>query len=356
MALLQLDIQHLRNIEQARLEFSPTINLIIGPNASGKTSLLEAISLICQGRSFRTNRIDQLIQHGQPGMLLVAHHYRDSEKQIIGLSRENKKTQVKINGQNISKTTELAGRIPLFVLIPESHELLDSGPKMRRQYLDWGVFHVEHQYLDIWKQYHRILRQRNSALRRNLAKQEIQAWDQPLVEKAERLHQLRQTYIDKLSPILANYGEQLIGENPKFDYQPGWDIKNSSPNFVSQLNEAFSQDQERGFTRLGPHRADIKIKISGKAVQTVFSRGQQKLLICAMTLAQLKLQPADSILLVDDLPAELDPYRRAILLDALKGTGAQVFVTATEPDLIDLAGWSDNRMFHVKHGSFQDVV
>jgi len=356
MALLHLEIQHLRNIEQAKLEFSSSINLIIGPNASGKTSLLEAISLICQGRSFRTNRIDQLIQHNQAGMLMVAHNIQDNEKQLIGLARENQKTRVKINGQVILKTTELAGRIPLFILIPESHELLDSGPKMRRQYLDWGVFHVEHQYLDIWKQYHRILRQRNSALRRKRSKQEIQAWDQPLVEKAEFLHQLRQDYINRLSPVLAMYGEQLINENPQFDYHPGWEQIDQSQNLMEQLTESFIQDQERGFTRLGPHRADIKIKVAGKAVQTVFSRGQQKLLICAMTLAQLKLQPADSILLVDDLPAELDPQRRAILMNALKESGAQIFVTATEPDLIELSGWSDAKMFHVKHGCFQDVV
>ncbi len=355
MALLQLDIQHLRNIKQANLKFSPTVNLIIGPNASGKTSLLEAISLICQGRSFRTTRIDQLIQHEQSRLLLLAHYYQGNEKQIIGLSRENKTTQVKINTQTISKTTELAGRIAVHVLIPESHELLDSGPKMRRQYLDWGVFHVEHHYLDLWKQYHRVLRQRNSALRRKRSKQEIQAWDQPLVEKAELLHSIRDNYIKRLSPVLADYGNQLIGENPKFDYQPGWN-KDVSADYAHQLTESFDQDYDRGFTRFGPHRADIKIKISNKAVQTVFSRGQQKLLICAMTLAQLKLQPTESILLVDDLPAELDPQRRAILMNALKDSGAQVFVTATEPDLIDLSRWTEGKMFHVKHGIFQDVV
>jgi len=356
MALKYLEIQHLRNIEQTKLEFSSSINFIIGPNASGKTSLLEAISLICQGRSFRTTRIDQLIQHTQKGMLLLAHHQQGNEKQLIGLSRENRKTRVKINGQAILKTTELAGRIPLFILIPESHELLDSGPRMRRQYLDWGVFHVEHQYLDIWKQYHRILRQRNSALRRKRSKQEIQAWDQPLVAKAELLHRFRQSYIDQLSPVLAMFGKQLIDEDPQFDYQPGWETKEMSENFAEQLSQGFNQDQERGFTRLGPHRADIKIKIAGKAVQTVFSRGQQKLLICAMTLAQLKLQPADSILLVDDLPAELDPQRRIVLMNALKEIGAQIFVTATEPDLIELSGWPDHKMFHVKHGYFQDVL
>jgi len=356
MALLQLDIQHLRNIEHTNLSFSPGINLIVGPNASGKTSLLEAISLICQGRSFRTTRIDQLIQHTQKGLLTVGQLNLNDEKQTIGLSREEKKTRVKINGQYILRTTELAGRIPLFILIPESHELLDSGPKMRRQYLDWGVFHVEHQYLDVWKKYHRILRQRNSSLRRKLPKQEIQAWDSPLADMAEKLHGFRRHYLDKLGPQLAFYGEKLIGEVPNFDYYPGWDISGNAANYRTQLAEGFATDYERGFSRLGPHRADIKIKTGGKAVQTVFSRGQQKLLICAMTLAQLKQHPQESILLVDDLPAELDPERRVLLMDALNDSGAQVFVTATEPNLLDLTVWTDKKMFHVKHGSFQEVV
>ena len=258
MAITQLDIQHLRNIEQACLHLSPGLNLVYGLNASGKTSLLEAISLVCQGRSFRTPRIDQLIQHQQKGLIVVARVSFGQEKQTIGLSRENKKTQVKIDGQRIAKTTELVGRIPVFVLTPESHELLDSGPKMRRQYLDWGVFHVEHRYLDCWQKYHRILRQRNSCLRRHLTEQEIQAWDRPLVDMAQQLHEYRQQYVTSLTPILARFGEALIGVCPAFDYQPGWDTGVSD--LEQQLKEALAVDRERGFTRLGPHRADIKIK------------------------------------------------------------------------------------------------
>jgi len=354
MALVQIDIQNLRNIGQAQITFSPGLNLIIGPNASGKTSLLEAISLVCQGRSFRTPRIDQLVKHGEKKMLAVARLKIGNENQIVGLCREAKKTQVKINGERIAKTTELVGRVAVFILTPESHELLDSGPKMRRQYLDWGVFHVEHRYLDSWQKYHRILRQRNSCLRRQLPRQEIQAWDGPMVEQAEQLHRYRNQYLNELTPILSEYGEQLIGVAPSFDYQPGWD--ESGGTLKEQLAEGLDKDRERGFSRLGPHRADIKIKVSGKQVQSVFSRGQQKLLICAMTLAQLKRLNQDCILLVDDLPAELDPQRRAYLLSAMKETGAQVMVTATESDLIDASIWEGSKMFHVEHGSFQEVV
>ncbi|MGD9386499.1 MAG: DNA replication/repair protein RecF, partial [Thioalkalispiraceae bacterium] len=339
---------------QATLTFSPGLNLIVGPNASGKTSLLEAISLICQGRSFRTPRIDQLIKHHEQALIVFGQLRVAAEQYKIGLSREQKKTQVKINGERIKGATELVGKIALFVLTPESHELLDSGPKMRRQYLDWGVFHVEHQYLSAWQAYHRILRQRNTSLRHHRAKQEIQAWDKPLLEQAEKLHHYRGQYIAELTPLLSKYGEQLIGEVPRFDYYPGW--KTGEMSLAEQLQSNLDTDMERGFTRLGPHRADIKIKVEGKTVQSVFSRGQQKLLICAMTLAQLMRLASDAILLVDDLPAELDPGKRAILLEALKETGAQVMVTATEPNLIDISSWEGNKMFHVERGSFQEVV
>ena len=146
MPIDRLDIQHLRNIESARLEFSPGLNLITGLNASGKTSLLEAIALVVAGKSFRTPRIAQLVQHGQNEMVLLGEYHQGSQSYRVGLSRRQRKTQVKLNGAFVTRTTDLVGYLPLFVLTPESHQLLDSGPKMRRQYLDWGVFHVEPPY------------------------------------------------------------------------------------------------------------------------------------------------------------------------------------------------------------------
>jgi DNA replication and repair protein RecF len=354
MALQEINIQNLRNIEETSLAFSPGLNLIVGPNASGKTSLLEAISLVCQGRSFRTPRLDQMVKHQQQGLLVFARLLLGNQHYNIGLSRQARKTQVKINGEKIKSSTELAGMVAVFVLTPESHELLDSGPKMRRQYLDWGVFHVEHHYLDVWQKYHRILRQRNICLRRKLSRQEITAWNAPLVREAEALHHYRTKYLSELDPMLSRYGEQLIGVTPSFAYQAGWETTVAT--LAEQLESNMETDMERGFTRLGPHRADIRIKIDGKPVQSVFSRGQQKLLICAMTLAQLQRLKQDCILLVDDLPAELDPQKRAVLLAALQETGAQVMVTATEANLIDLSNWQDSKMFHVEHGSFQEVV
>ena len=354
MPLETLKIDHLRNITQTQLRFSPGMNLIAGPNASGKTSLLEAIALLTQGRSFRTPRIDQLIQHQSRGFTIVGTILTGQSHHTLGLARENKKTQVRLDGTSLNRSTDLIDLQPLHVITPESHELLDQGPKMRRQYLDWGVFHVKHGYLACWQRYYRVLRQRNQVLRAGGDTQTIQAWDGPLVLEANQLHSYRTTYLQELSPALINFGQQLLEMQIEFTYRPGWSMDSSS--FAAQLKSDLPQDKERGFTQSGPHRADILVRADGMVVNQVFSRGQQKLLICAMYLAQVANSPKAGILLIDDLPAELDPIRRTRLMAAAASTQAQLFVTATEADLIPTNGWDQKKVFHVERGDFCEVV
>lgn len=353
MPIEHLEIQHLRNIASARLDFSPTLNVITGLNASGKTSLLEAVSLLVQGKSFRTPRIDQLISHGHFDLMVFGRYRQGAHTFKTGLQRQDKKTLVKVDGQAISKMTEMVGKLPLFILTPESHELLASGPKVRRQFLDWGVFHVEHRYLDQWQRFHRILRQRNSSLRQQASKTTIQAWDAPLVEHAQSVHSYRLKYIERLIERFSPFCQSLLGLDVKIQYRPGWA---ADKDLRSQLSETFVQDLERGFTQLGPQRADLRFLIDGKSVQTVFSRGQQKLLICALTLAQMSVLQLDTLILVDDLPAELDSHKRQILMESLQKTGAQVLVTATEPNLLKIEAWPDKKLFHVEHGKLMEVV
>lgn len=354
MPLESLKITHLRNIDQAQLHFSPGMNLIAGPNASGKTSLLEAIALLTQGRSFRTPRIDQLIQHKTSGLTVVGTLRTPQRLHTLGLSREGKKTLVKLDGTALTRSTDLIDLIPLHVITPESHEILGLGPKMRRQYLDWGVFHVKQSYLACWQRYHRVLRQRNHVLRHGGTKQAVQAWDGPLVAEADQLHAYRTAYLADLSPALVRFGQQLLELEIHFAYRPGWSDEVDS--YAQQLRENLAQDQERGFTQSGPHRADISVKVDGMAVKNVFSRGQQKLLICAMYLAQAVNSPKPGILLIDDLPAELDPTHRARLLTAAASIGAQLFVTATEASLIPTNHWAEKKVFHVERGEFHEVI
>lgn len=354
MALESLKITQLRNISQANLQFSPGLNLIAGANASGKTSLLEAISLLCQSRSFRTHRIDQLIQHQTDQMFVVGEIRRNQRLHTLGLGRKEKKTQVKLDGSPLKRSTDLVNLQALHVITPESHEMLDQGPKMRRQYLDWGVFHVKQDYLATWQRYHRVLRQRNHVLRLGENAQAIQAWNAPLIEEANSLHRQRLDYLAVLTPALTRFGQQLLEMEVEFRYRPGW--AKTSDSFSDQLQLDLEQDRERGFTHSGPHRADISLLANGMPVKQVFSRGQQKLLICVMYLAQVANDPQPGILLIDDLPAELDSIRRERLMAAVASTGAQLFVTATEDNLIPLAAWNKNKLFHVEHGEVHEVV
>ena len=361
MSLEKLSIKSLRNIDECLLYPDPRFNIIEGANASGKTSILEAIYLISQVKSFRTHRINHIIQHSQSSMEVVAQ-YRDNEQLLhnIGLGRTRSATKIHLNKQSINLSSKLAALVPIQVITPESHRLLEDGPKFRRQFIDWGVFHVKHEFLQIWKDYHRVLRQRNSALRQSQSKQQILSWNQPLVDIAQKFHNSRVEYLDKLSPIVKTFTKQLTGEDVSIDYQFGWD---KTLNFENALLNSFEQDCQFKHTRVGPHRADLVIKANGIVVQAGLSRGQQKLLVCALRLAQIHylqiLSKQSCIILVDDLPAELDESHRQKLMMLLNDTNAQIFVSATDAKLLDLTSLkldSTQKVFHVEHGKIKEVV
>lgn len=358
MSLEQLSLKHVRNLDNCQITLDSRFNIIEGPNASGKTSLLEAIYLISQVKSFRTHRINHIIQHKKQDMEVVAK-YRDNNKftHLIGLGRSRSATKIHLNKQSINQSSQLAALVPIQVITPESHRLLEDGPKFRRQFLDWGVFHVKHGFLQIWKDYHRILRQRNSALRQNQSKQQITSWDQPLIEVAKRFHHSRVDYLELLKPIVTEFTHQLTGEEITIEYQPGWDKEFS---FTEALNKSFEQDCQFKHTRVGPHRADVSMKCQGVAVQIGFSRGQQKLLVCALRLAQIQylqvLSNQSCIILVDDLPAELDKAHRERLMVLLEETQAQIFVSTTDASLLEVKGSTTKKVFHVEHGLIKEVI
>lgn len=359
MSLVQLEIHQVRNLSHTEINPSSQINLVYGKNASGKTSLLEAIHILSLARSFRTNHIQQVIQRDKDFLTVFGriNHPDSRQTTAIGIQKGQDQTQIRINNQTVTKTSSLAAALPVQVINPDIHKLLEQGPRYRRQFLDWGVFHVEHTFLSAWQDYHRVLRQRNAALRSHSSQQDIRYWDPLLVEKGEQISRLRCRYIEELQPYLVRYCETLLGLVPELHYQPGW---NQGFPFGEALNRGFERDRRYGFTQSGPHRADLVIQHEKQPVQAVFSRGQQKMLVSAMRLAQIDHLKSHCgqvpVLLVDDLPAELDQAHRAELLALLVGSGAQLFVTATEAALIDTSPWQTVKMFHVEHGSISEVV
>lgn len=357
MSLVHLEIARVRNLNTVSLDPAERINLIHGENASGKTSLLEAIHLLSMARSFRTNSIQSVIQRGEETLTVFGRVKGPAGLTSVGIEKGRQHTRIRINQQTVQKSSALAAVMPVQVINPDIHRLFEQGPRYRRQFLDWGLFHVEPAFLPVWQAYHKILRQRNAALRSGSPSPEVRYWDSQLVEQGQRLSELRRQYLSDLEPWLEEYAGKLLDITPMVSYQPGWAREYE---FAAAIERGFERDRQQGFTHSGPHRADLVIRHEGRPVQEHFSRGQQKLLACAMRLAQVAQYRASQekvpVLLVDDLPAELDPERRARLMTLLVESGAQLFITATEAGLITLPGESDMKMFHVEHGTIREVV
>ena len=357
MYLTQLDIRQVRNLQDIKIKPSIGCNYIFGANASGKTSVLEAIYLLSIARSFRTTHIKHVISYDVPSLQIFARIQKNNESIALGLERSAKITRIRINGSDVKQVSELSALLPVQIINPDVHKLLEQGPKHRRQFIDWGVFHVEHLFLQSWQQYYRVLKQRNAALRRKQDKQAITLWDRQLIEHAKTLTLYRESYLSGFLPIFNKYVHKLMGLNVDLNYLRGW---NTEYSFTQSLEKSFEKDSFKGFTSLGPHRADLEISYNNVLVQNCFSRGQQKLLVCALRLAQithLKLETdQQSILLVDDLAAELDIEHRKNLIDLLIDTKAQLFVTATEKNSFALPQEIESKMFHVEHGVLKEVV
>lgn len=351
MAIKQLEIQRLRNLKNVKIEPVPGFNYLFGDNGSGKTSLLESIHCLGRGKSFRTHQTTKLIQEGSDSFTIVGKIIQKGRETTIGMERSCQGSQIHLSNHPIKSTAELAEWLPIALLEPGLHRLIEEGPEFRRKFLDWGVFHVEPGYGGAWKSYRRALEQRNAALRDRWARKAIEQWDKELGRTAQDLDQARRRYMESLLSAIQNI-ELIYDALPEveFSYHCGW---KEGIHYPEYLASQYDSDRERGFTQFGPHRADLKIRIGGVDAKDVLSRGQQKLLVATLILAQcrqLSQQDTSTVILVDDLPAELDPDKRQALLNALSKTRAQVFVTATEKALFKGTDFNDAGVFHVEQG------
>jgi DNA replication and repair protein RecF len=359
MGLQSLDICDFRNIQQASLSFSPGLNLITGANAAGKTSLLEAIYYLGRVRSFRTHHVNQPIRDGQGAFRLVGHLLREGGRLVpIGIERQIAGLQVHLDGQVVRRLSDLAGSFPVQALSGDTSTILNGGPRYRRQTLDWALFHVEQAYRDIWQRYTRALRQRNAALRAQVPANQITTWDAELLETAGQIHHFRRMYFETLAPHLETEMQRLLPSQVlQLSYQSGWP---AGAGLSETLGRSLEKDRSLGSTQYGPHRADFKLTADGKPVLSHCSRGQQKAVVVAFMLAQVKSQQdRESYLgafLLDDLGSELDTMHQGRVLDALRKLGIQVFVTAIDTGPEDLLAWPDMKRFHVERGDIQEVV
>jgi len=358
MALSRLQIRQFRNLINVDLSPGTGVNLIYGANGSGKTSLLEAINVLALGRSFRSHKYKALINHQSDQFMIFGRVESLGGSIPLGIQRSNSgELLLKAQGQAIESIADLAQYLPVLVINSDTFSLLDGTPKDRRHFIDWLVFHVEHQFFAAWKTAQRCLKHRNSLLRRDrMDPFELSTWDQELVRVSELLNQFRLSvvsiFVDRFNH-LANQLESLKGI--EIDYYRGW---NSEQDYDQVLAHSLDRDKRLGSTHYGIHRADLRITIDGKLAAEVLSRGQQKLLVCALKIAQGQvfndLKRRKPLYLIDDLPAELDREHRQILVNWLHSLDTQVYISGVELSALETP-WRDKpnvklKMFHVEQG------
>lgn len=356
MRLTALDVRDLRLIRAAALEPDPAVNLLLGPNASGKTSLLEAIHILATGRSFAASRTARVVRVGAGPLRVVGRVQRDGDGTIhrLGIERGiSGAARMRVDGGPAERVAELARLLPVVAIHPQSHELIMGGPGERRRLLDLGLFHVEHRFHDLWQRYRRALSQRNVLLRNRAVESELGPWEMELARTGEQLDEFRRRYVDSLAHEVSALAPALFGDAVALDleYRRGWQ---EGEGLAAALARLRRRDIEQRVTGMGPHRADLVLRIDGRDVRQRISRGQQKLLVYLLRLAQARqlagAVDGSCVLLLDDLPAELDAERRARVMAAAVSVGAQCFVTALEESSVPLPEGVSSTMFHVEQG------
>ncbi len=374
MALVKFQTENFRNLSPAPVSFSPSFNLLYGENGSGKTSVLEAIGYLGLGRSFRVNRHQAVVSHGQQRLTVFGgldhglegnNQGNDSELvHRLGIARDvgQKETVLRVDGEAVRSLSGLAKHLPVSVIDPGVFDVVAGGPGKRRQFLDWLVFHVEPSFGSVWQQCQRVTSQRNQTLRNGrLDEALLRVWDSQYAALSDRITAARQTTFERFKQAFDSLVQQVdVGwtQGLKLEFYPGWD---TSKALVDILASHRDQERRMGHTLYGPNRADIRLKFQGRPVAETFSRGQQKTLVILMKIAQgmvLSELGKQVTFLLDDINAELDVGHRAMLAQKLQALRCQVFITSIEhpePEVLWPSGDApEYRMFHVEHGKLTE--
>ena len=358
MRLSSLAIRGVRNLEHVSMDPGSGINLLFGDNGAGKTSLLESIFILAHGRSFRSGKIQTVVNQNASELSVSAlvENQKLRLNNRVGLVRGRNPTQARIDGTPVTRLSELAVTLPCIVISAKNHELIEGGPTERRSYLDWLLFHVDHSYLALYRRFKSAMQQRNAALRSAAPAALVKNWDRELADAGQLISQKREQIVEQFTKKYSAMVESLEDElQPRFNYRRGWADTES---LAESLNANFQNCQRLGMTSVGPHRADLKLFLGKNEAKYVNSRGQQKLLAIIMKLVQVELfadyNEQTPVILIDDPPSELDLITKQFVFSYLEKTDAQVFVTSVS-DVSNNLQHSAN-VFHVKRGVVQKVV
>lgn len=373
MSLVRLTSQNFRNLASGSIQLHPKLNFFIGDNGSGKSSLLESLFFIGHGKSFRTSKGEHLVTHDRNEFVI---NVKDDNNLQLGISKDFVKgtTQVRVNGESHNRLSILAQNIAVQIVTPESFKLFFGGAKERRRFVDLGMFHVKQSFPALWRDFAKLLKQRNAQIRNKVKPQELSFWNTSFAQYSEQVSALREEYVTLLAEQLTDCLKLLLPEvadGVTISYGKGWPQKKA---LLEYLIESYEREYLYGYTLYGAHKFDIKFLYGRQPIETQLSRGQQKLFLLALTFAQAnliaKVNRVKPILLIDDIGAELDVKSRSLLFSLIEITNCQALITAIDKNVLEAFLKSESingsdegsgnlgenyNMFHVKHGTISPI-
>ena len=359
MRIASIRIKDVRSLAEVEVEPDPCINVLVGPNGSGKTSFLEAVHILSLGRSFRTRRTRAVIRHEAEALMVFGEIDGDElgRKYTIGIEKSVSGARFRVDGGEVRSVSSLARRLPVMVIAPEGLKALLEGSEHRRRLLDWTLFHVEPRYLEVLQRYGHVLRQRNAVLRSPGGldvDRELDVWDEQIVRHGEHLDLMRRNHVEssRMAEVTGEAIRSVLNEDVTWEYWGGWDRKQS---LQAELATRRGRDRQAGFTTAGPHRADIVWRGPRGMARESLSRGQGRLLVMAFEVAQvgyvMGYGDVRPVLLVDDLSTELDIVSMQRFLSRIDALGLQVFISSVLDAVVTLVRPTVSvRVFHVERG------
>jgi DNA replication and repair protein RecF len=350
--LITFRVRDFRNLAAQEFCFAPGTNVVLGPNGAGKTSLLEALVVLGNLRSFRTTSLRRVVSHGQRSFQLTGEvvdgersHYLEQSVEVgPSVSRE-----LRVDGGPVN-VGQFLQCLPVFAMTAQDRDLVGGPPEGRRSFLDRFVFLLQPRFIDQARSYRRLLRQRNAALVGGASDAEIEAWEQPLATAAAEIIRAREMGAQMLARNFAEAWATLSAEasppvTVEYRSEQGINPSNSAKKvedlYRQRYNETRTRDRQMGFTVDGPHRHDLSIKTAGRSVRHVLSSGQTKGVAAALriaTLVQVEKERSERFpVVVDDVDAELDSGALTRLVERL-GSERQLFLSSTTAGVAELAG------------------
>ncbi len=351
MFITKLKITNFRILQEKEYNFKQRINVFHGDNGTGKTSILESIHYLSTGKSFRKCSFKSLINSGCDYLNIFIELEKEDLKNSVSINKaKNGSWKARFNHNSITKQSQISNLLPVVSIDPEVYRLVDLGPINRRNFLDWLVFHVKHDYLILWKKVQKCTKQLNSLYKSKANSKEIELWESSFITFSEQLNEVRTMFYKEMQPIVQSLTHHMQSDisHLSLEYYKGWSNELS-------LKEQLDKDRKRnllyGQLQHGPHKMDIKISVLNIPASQVLSRGQKKVLSLTFYMAYIQLllnHGIKPIVCLDDLDAELDESKLSKVSEFFIQSKLQLFVTTVLSEKIKKI-FPNAQMFHVKH-------